>query len=155
DLRPDRPRVPRPPRPIHEPGREVEAPPVAPPRRRARPRPAPEPELAPDPELGPEDALAPGADVDLEAVTGGHEIPVDADDAARGDSPAGRVLVILVATLVLAMLVNADALVAKAEQKPLGPGRDRALAVWRPVQDVSHVLQLYRIRQVADWATGD
>jgi uncharacterized protein len=53
------------------------------------------------------------------------------------------------------MLVNADALVAKAEQRPLGPGRDRALAVWRPVQDVSHVLQLYRIRQAADWATGD
>jgi uncharacterized protein len=146
DLRPDRPRRPQRPRPGHgpEPAREAEAPPVAaPPRRR------------PEPDVEPEPAFDPGPEVDLDAVTGGHEIPVDTDDAARGDIPAGRVLVILVATLVLAMLVNADALVAKAEQKPLGPGRDRALAVWRPVQDVSHVLQLYRIRQVADWATGD
>ena len=158
DLRPERPRRPRPPRPVHEPEPEWEAdapPTVAPPGRRARPRPAPEPEPAPDLAPEPEMALDPGAEVDFDAVTGGHEIPVDPDDAAAGYIPAGRVLVVLVATLVLAMLVNADALVAKAEQRPLGPGRDRALAVWRPVQDVSHVLQLYRIRQLADWATGD
>jgi hypothetical protein len=77
------------------------------------------------------------------------------DDAARGLVPAGRVLVVLVAALVLAMLVNADVLVRQAEQQPIGPGRDRALAVWHPVQDVSHVLQLYRIRQLADWAAGN
>jgi hypothetical protein len=79
----------------------------------------------------------------------------DADDDARGLVPAGRVLVTLVAALLLAALVNADALVARAEQQPLGPKRDRSLAVWHPVQDVSHVLQLYRIRQVADWAAGN
>ena len=72
-----------------------------------------------------------------------------------GRQPAGRVLVIIVAALVLAMLVNADALVARAERQPPGRARDRALAVWHPVQDVSHALQLHRIRQLADRMVGD
>jgi hypothetical protein len=79
----------------------------------------------------------------------------EADDRVAGIQPAGRALVVMVAALVLAMLVNADALVARAEQQPLGPKRDRALAVWHPVQDVSHVLQLHRVRQVADWLAGN
>ncbi len=79
----------------------------------------------------------------------------EADDRVAGVQPAGRALVVMVAALVLAMLVNADALVARAEQQPLGPKRDRALAVWRPVQDVSHVLQFHRVRQVADWLAGN
>jgi hypothetical protein len=79
----------------------------------------------------------------------------DRDGAIAGRMPAGRVLVIMVAGLVLAMLVNADALVERAERRPPGGDRDRALAVWEPVQDVSHALQLHRIRQVADWAAGD
>jgi len=61
-------------------------------------------------------------------------------DVADGTAPAGRVLVVIVAALVLAMLVNADAIVARAERRAPGPGRDRALAVWHPVQDVSHAL---------------
>jgi hypothetical protein len=77
------------------------------------------------------------------------------DDLVAGVQPAGRVLVIIVAALVLAMLVNADALVERAERKPPGAERDRSLAVWHPVQDVSHVLQLDRLRQVTDWAVGD
>ncbi len=76
-------------------------------------------------------------------------------DVIAGVQPAGRVLVIMVAALVLAMLVNADALVERAERKPPGASRDRSLAVWHPVQDVSHVLQLYRVRQLADWVAGD
>jgi hypothetical protein len=78
-----------------------------------------------------------------------------ADDRVAGIQPAGRALVVMVAALVLAMLVNADALVARAEQQPLGPQRDRALAVWHPVQDVSHALQLHRVRQLADWLAGN
>ncbi|HET6949524.1 MAG TPA: DUF459 domain-containing protein [Acidimicrobiales bacterium] len=78
----------------------------------------------------------------------------DAGDA-DGTQPAGRVLVVMVTALVLAMLVNADALVARAERRPAGPGRDRALAVWHPVQDVSHVLQLHRIRRLGDMLVGD
>jgi hypothetical protein len=65
------------------------------------------------------------------------------------------VLVIMVAALLLAALVNADDLVARAERQPLGPDRDRSLAIWHPVQDVSHVLQLYRVRQLADWVAGN
>jgi uncharacterized protein len=72
-----------------------------------------------------------------------------------GTQPAGRVLVVMVAALVLAVLVNADALVARAESRAPGPGRDRALALWHPVQDVSHVLQLHRVRQLGDRLVGD
>src|SRR5690606_22384381 len=43
----------------------------------------------------------------------------------------------------------------RAERRPPGRERDRSLAIWHPVQDVSHVLQLYRVRQVADWVAGD
>jgi hypothetical protein len=85
------------------------------------------------------------------------DIPVDLghDDVVAGRQPAGRAVVIIVAALVLAMLVNADALVARAERQPPGRARDRALAVWHPVQDVSHALQLHRIRQLADRMVGD
>jgi uncharacterized protein len=79
----------------------------------------------------------------------------DDDDLIAGVQPAGRVLVIMVAALVLAMLVNADALVERAERMPPGAARDRSLAIWHPVQDTSHALQLYRIRQLVDWAVGD
>ena len=68
---------------------------------------------------------------------------------------AGEVLLIGVAALVLAALVNADALVERAERKELGPARDRSLAIWHPVQDISHVLQLHRIRQAADALAGN
>lgn len=83
-------------------------------------------------------------------------VAVDDDlDLVAGAQPAGRALVVMVLALVLAMLVNADALVERAERKPPGPGRDRSLAIWHPVQDVSHALQLHRIRQLADRLAGD
>jgi hypothetical protein len=82
------------------------------------------------------------------------EVDVDGDDLVAGVQPAGRALVVIVVALVLAMLVNADALVERAERRPPGPQRDRALAVWHPVQDVSHALQLHRIRELADWVAG-
>ncbi len=100
----------------------------------------------------------PSADVDAEVGANDHPGGDGADagdDLVVGRQPAGRVLVIIVASLVLAMLVNADALVARAERQAPGRARDRALAVWHPVQDVSHALQLHRIRQVADGVVGD
>ncbi|HEY7071351.1 MAG TPA: hypothetical protein VH479_14590, partial [Acidimicrobiales bacterium] len=121
--------------------------PARPPRRhpRVEERPEPSPDTAePEPETGPEAKPRP---VRAE--------PVEQADTADGYAPAGRVLVVMVAALVLAMLVNADALVARAERQAPGPGRDRALAVWHPVQDVSHALQLHRLRQFADWVTGN
>ncbi len=75
--------------------------------------------------------------------------------ARRGEQPAGQVLAVIVAGLALAALVNADALVERAERKPLGAGRDRSLAIWHPVQDVGHVLQLHRVRDLGDWLVGD
>jgi hypothetical protein len=68
--------------------------------------------------------------------------------------PAGRILVTIVVALVLAALVNADAMVVRAERMPLGARRDRSLMVWHAVADVSHVLQLHRIRDLADAIAG-
>ncbi|HEX4867292.1 MAG TPA: GDSL-type esterase/lipase family protein [Acidimicrobiales bacterium] len=72
-----------------------------------------------------------------------------------GERPAGQVLVVMVAGLLLAALVNADALVERAQHKALGPGRDRSLALWHPVQDVAHITQLHRFRQLGDDLIGD
>ena len=55
----------------------------------------------------------------------------------------------------LAALVNADALVERAERKPLGPGRDRSLAIWHPVQDIANITQISRLRDLGDWVVGN
>ena len=68
---------------------------------------------------------------------------------------AGHVLVVMLAGLLLGALVNADAMVERAERKPFGSGRDRSLAIWHPVQDVAHVLQLHRLRDLGDRVVGD
>jgi hypothetical protein len=73
----------------------------------------------------------------------------------RGEAPAGRVLATVVASLALAALVNADALVERAESKPLGPSRDRSLAIWHPVQDIANITQLTRLRDLGDWIVGN
>jgi hypothetical protein len=65
------------------------------------------------------------------------------------------VFAIMVLSLSLAALVNADAMVRRAEHKPIGPQRDRALAIWHPVQDISHVLQLHRVRSLGDALSGN
>jgi hypothetical protein len=96
----------------------------------------------------------PGGRPAAEPPPDAEEPDVD-DDLIAGSQPAGRVLVVLVATLLLAMLVNADALVERAERRAPGPARERSLAVLHPVQDVSHALQLHRVRQLADWIAGD
>ena len=69
--------------------------------------------------------------------------------------PAGRILATMVSALALAALVNADALVERAERKPLGPGRDRSLAIWHPVQDVANITQISRLRDLGDWLAGN
>ncbi|MBK5223888.1 MAG: DUF459 domain-containing protein [Acidimicrobiia bacterium] len=69
-------------------------------------------------------------------------------------APAGRVLLVGLLGLVLAALLNADSLVEQAERKPFGWPRDVSLAVWHPVQDVSHRLRLTAPRDAIDEATG-
>lgn len=73
----------------------------------------------------------------------------------HGEQPAGHLLLVMVAALVLGALINADAMVARAEHKPLGPGRDRSLYIWHPVQDIAHITQLHRIRRLGDLLVGD
>ena len=72
-----------------------------------------------------------------------------------GEQPAGRVLLTMVLALGIAALVNADALVDRAERKPLGAERDRSLMVWHPVQDVANVAQITRLRDLGDWLVGN
>jgi hypothetical protein len=61
----------------------------------------------------------------------------------------------MVLALSLAALVNADALVDRADRKALGPERDRSLAIWHPVQDVASVSQMTRLRDLGDWLAGN
>lgn len=74
---------------------------------------------------------------------------------APGEQSAGHILVTMVLALGLAALVNADALVDRAERKPLGPGRDRSLAIWHPVQTIGNITQLTRLRDLGDWLAGN
>jgi lysophospholipase L1-like esterase len=73
----------------------------------------------------------------------------------RGEQPAGQLLLVMVAALLLGALVNADAMVERADRKPLGPDRDRSLYLWHPVQDIAHVTQLSRLRTLGDQIVGD
>lgn len=73
----------------------------------------------------------------------------------RGEQSAGQLLAVIAATLTLAAIVNADAMVERAERKPLGSARDRALMIWHPVQDLAHVSQLHRLRLLGDLLVGD
>jgi hypothetical protein len=61
----------------------------------------------------------------------------------------------MLGALLLTALVNADALVERAERKPLGSDRDRSLYLWHPVQDLAHITQLHRLRQLGDWVAGN
>lgn len=72
-----------------------------------------------------------------------------------GEQAAGQLLAVLVAALVLGAVINADAMVERAENKPLGPARDRSLMLWHPVQDLAHITQLHRLRALGDLLVGD
>lgn len=76
------------------------------------------------------------------------------DDGPGETVPAGRVLVVGFVGLLLAALLNADSLVERAESKPFGWGRDVSLAIWHPIQDVSHLLRLDVPREAVDRAIG-
>jgi hypothetical protein len=67
---------------------------------------------------------------------------------------ARMMLAVVAVTLLLATLLNADALVHDSETKPYGKSRDFWLAVWRPFQDVSDTLLLDKPRAAVDQVTG-
>ena len=89
------------------------------------------------------------------ATTDPTEIVEASRRPARDGQSAGQVLVVMLVALGLAALVNADALVERAESKPLGAARDRSLAIWHPVQDVANVSQISRLRDLGDWLVGN
>lgn len=147
---------------------------TAPTRTPPRPDPRPNPRPSPRPQPRPSGERSPDLIARLRAQRGSDGRPVPGAppltlgrvrDPERpwpgrrrnrpGEQSAGQVLVVTVMALVLAALVNADALVERAERKPLGTDRDRSLYLWHPVQDISHLTQLYRIRQLGDWLAGN
>lgn len=91
----------------------------------------------------------------METDTRSAPPPAPASRRRRGEQPAGRVLVTMLLAFGLAALVNADALVDRAERKPLGPDRDRSLAIWHPVQDIANITQISRLRDLGDWVVGN
>ncbi len=62
---------------------------------------------------------------------------------STNSSPAGRVLLIGLLALVLAALLNSQALLRDAQTKPLGWPRDVSLAVWEPVETVASAVGLH------------
>ncbi|MEZ5408908.1 MAG: DUF459 domain-containing protein [Acidimicrobiales bacterium] len=78
------------------------------------------------------------ADLDAEPEPPHRLRAADPADRRRRDvAPAGQVLAVMVATLLLAAGLNSDAMLHSAEARPLGPGRDLAVGFWRPVQQIS------------------
>ncbi len=78
------------------------------------------------------------AELELEPVPPHRLRAADPDDQRRRDvAPAGQVLAVMLATLLLAAGLNADSMLRSAEAGPLGPGRDLAVGFWRPVHAVS------------------
>ncbi len=63
---------------------------------------------------------------------------------------AGRALVLIVLTLVLAAVFNSGRQAERASQRPLGADRDRALAVWEPIDAVAGPLGLQAPRSLFD-----
>lgn len=67
----------------------------------------------------------------------------DRRESSANASPAGRVLLIGLLALVLAALLNSQALLRDAQTKPLGWTRDVSLAVWEPVETVASAVGLH------------
>jgi uncharacterized protein len=78
--------------------------------------------------------------------------PIDGTD--RRPLAAGRVIMVALIALAIATLLNANGLRKTAQIQPDGWMRDAALAVARPLADVSHALYLDRPRQWLKEALG-
>ncbi|MEZ5228803.1 MAG: hypothetical protein R2710_19700 [Acidimicrobiales bacterium] len=63
---------------------------------------------------------------------------------------AGRTLAIMVLALGLAAVFNAGRQAERASQQPLGASRDRALAIWEPIDAVASPLGLEAPRSVLE-----
>ena len=68
--------------------------------------------------------------------------------------PAGRVLVVIVIALALAVLFNSEAIVRAGEGMQPGTTRDVVLSVGRPIDDVAGAVGLHLPREGLDLAFG-
>jgi len=76
------------------------------------------------------------------------------EEQTRRGVPAGKVLLSGLMGLVLAILLNAGALLRDAEEKPFGSARNVSVAVWEPVEGISSALGITKPREWADSALG-
>ena len=83
----------------------------------------------------------------------GNALRRRADEAPR-TMPVRRVIALVMLTLALAAIFNANSLVHRSETKPYGANRDVWLSIWRPVQRLSHAFYLDQPRALVDAATG-
>ena len=79
--------------------------------------------------------------------------PVAIEDRRRGLA-AGKVLLGGLLGLGIAIVLNSEALLRDARQKPFGVSRDVSVAVWEPVEGVASALGLTAPRGWADAALG-
>lgn len=77
--------------------------------------------------------------------------PVSEEERNRGLA-AGKVLLGGLLGLALAILLNSQALLRDAEQKPFGRDRDISVAVWEPIEGVASAIGLTQPRRWADEA---
>lgn len=75
------------------------------------------------------------------------------DDAPR-TMPVRRVILLVLLTLGLAAVFNANSLVRGSERKPYGRDRELWLSIWHPIQNLSDSLYLDRPRALVDGVTG-
>jgi hypothetical protein len=68
--------------------------------------------------------------------------------------PVRRVIALVLLTLALAAVFNANSLVRGSETKPYGHNRDVWLSIWHPVQRVSDALYLDEPRALVDAISG-
>ncbi len=68
---------------------------------------------------------------------------VDVETPRRRDvHSAGRTLLVVLGALVLAALFNAGTQLERAERSPLGADRDRKIAIWEPLADLTGAIGL-------------
>ena len=80
--------------------------------------------------------------------------PFEVDDPPRRTMPAGIAVVVVVLTLALGALLNAQGLRKQAHVQPDGAAREVALALTRPLAAVSGALQLDEPRAAVKRAIG-
>lgn len=78
----------------------------------------------------------------------------DGDPSSPRTVRAVHAIAVVIATLILAAVLNADSLARDAQNKPFGKDRDRWMGIWRPFQQAADALQLDQPRHALDNLIG-